>query len=52
MGVPILAMPKLSWTEKNIRGISTAKENTVFIVNSNHIVDFLREFEIDEQYIP
>lgn len=46
------SIPQLSWTETDIRGISTAKENTVFVVNANHIVDFLREFEIDEQYIP
>lgn len=47
----IHSSPELSWSETDVRGVSNAKENTVFIVNSNHLVEFLEEFEIDEQYI-
>lgn len=32
----------------NYSDISYAKENTVFILNSNHLIDFLKEFDIDE----
>jgi hypothetical protein len=46
------SMPSLSWRENDARSISIAKENTVFIVSSNHIVEFLSDLEIDEQYIP
>lgn len=43
--------PELSWNDVDVRGISRAKENTVFVVNSNHIIEFLENFELDEQYL-
>jgi type III secretion system FlhB-like substrate exporter len=30
------------------KSLSRAKENTVFVVNSAYLVQFLKEFEIDE----
>lgn len=47
----VYSMPELSWMKTDARGISRAKESTVFIVNSNHIIDFLENFEVNEQYI-
>jgi len=39
--------PELSWTETYNSEISRNKENTVFVVNSKNIVQFLKEFELD-----
>jgi len=39
--------PHCSWKEVGSSGISREKENTVFIVNSKHLVKFLKEFELD-----
>jgi hypothetical protein len=38
----------LSSGRVDYRNITYAKENTVFIVNSNHLTDFLEKFEIEE----
>lgn len=40
--------PSLSWKEHDPHEISRRKENTVFVVNSRHLVRFLKEFELDE----
>jgi len=42
--------PELSWEKVGPREISRAKENTVFVVNSSHILEFLRSFDLDDTY--
>lgn len=37
-------MPEASWKESTAHDISQHKENTVFIINSSALIDFLREF--------
>jgi hypothetical protein len=37
-------MPEASWKESTAREIAGHKENTVFIINANALVEFLRAF--------
>ncbi|MFC1895149.1 hypothetical protein ACFL0Q_00590 [Thermodesulfobacteriota bacterium] len=37
-------MPEASWKESTATEIATHKENTVFVINANALIDFLRAF--------
>lgn len=40
---------KYNYSEIDYREVARQKENTVFIVNSDHFLDFLKEFEVDSR---
>lgn len=46
---PIYKIPQISSVESS-QDIARAKENTVFVINSGHLVQFLKEFEIDKSH--
>ncbi len=41
------SVEELNLSEMDYYNLIRAKENTIFIVNSNHMIDFLNKFEID-----
>jgi len=46
---PVYDIPEVYAVAGNA-DVARAKENTVFVVNSEHILDFLKNFEIDDGY--
>ena len=46
---PVYQIPQI-FSVAGDQDIARAKENTIFVVNSKHLVHFLKEFEIDENH--